>query len=139
MKVVLLAGGLGTRLREETEHKPKPMIEIGGQPVLWHLMKIFGSANLREFVVCTGYKGEVIKDYFINYGARTSDFTVRLGSNSSIEIHNPATEDWLVTEDNVETAAAVRDTSTKNHARLLHLSSHKVRNFVAATNILPLC
>jgi glucose-1-phosphate cytidylyltransferase len=66
MKVVLLAGGLGTRMREETEYKPKPMVDVGGRPVLWHLMKSFASHGLTEFVVCTGYIGEVIKEYFLN-------------------------------------------------------------------------
>ncbi|MEI6198897.1 MAG: NTP transferase domain-containing protein, partial [Actinomycetota bacterium] len=65
MKVVLLAGGLGTRMREETEYKPKPMVEVGGKPVLWHLMKSFATHGLTEFVVCTGYRGDVIKDYFL--------------------------------------------------------------------------
>ena len=65
MKVVLLAGGLGTRMREETEYKPKPMVEVGGKPVLWHLMKSFAAHGLTEFVVCTGYRGDVIKDYFL--------------------------------------------------------------------------
>ena len=74
MKVVLLAGGLGTRMREETEYKPKPMVEVGGKPVLWHLMKLFAAHQLTEFVVCTGYRGDVIKDYFLNYDARMNDF-----------------------------------------------------------------
>jgi glucose-1-phosphate cytidylyltransferase len=87
MKVVLLAGGLGTRMREETEYKPKPMVEIGGRPVLWHLMKSFSSYGLSEFVVCTGYRGDVIKDYFLNYDARMNDFTAHLGSASRIEMH----------------------------------------------------
>ena len=87
MKVVLLAGGLGTRMREETEYKPKPMVEIGGRPVLWHLMKSFSHFGLNEFVVCTGYRGDVIKDYFLNYDARMNDFTAHLGPASRIEMH----------------------------------------------------
>jgi glucose-1-phosphate cytidylyltransferase len=98
MKVVLLAGGLGTRMREETEYKPKPMVEIGGRPVLWHLMKSFSVHNLTEFVVCTGYRSDVIKEYFLNYEARLNDFTVRLGSESKIEIHDQQDEgDWAIT------------------------------------------
>jgi glucose-1-phosphate cytidylyltransferase len=87
VKVILLAGGLGTRMREETEYKPKPMVEIGGRPVLWHLMKSFSHFGLNEFVVCTGYRGDVIKDYFLNYDARMNDFTAHLGSASRIEMH----------------------------------------------------
>ena len=67
MKVVLLAGGLGTRLREETEFKPKPMVEVGGYPIIWHIMRIFTEYNLNDFIVCLGYKGDVIKDYFLNF------------------------------------------------------------------------
>src|SRR5258708_36980461 len=80
MKVVILAGGLGTRLREETEFRPKPMVEIGGRPILWHLMKFFAFHSVTDFVVPIGYRGEVIRDYFINYEARTTDFTICLGS-----------------------------------------------------------
>ena len=98
MKVVLLAGGLGTRMREETEYKPKPMVEVGGKPVLWHLMKLFATHQLTEFVVCTGYRGDVIKDYFLNYDARMNDFTAHLGKSSHIEVHGQHSEaDWKVT------------------------------------------
>ena len=98
MKVVLLAGGLGTRLREETEYRPKPMIEVGGKPVLWHLTKNFATFGLKEFIVCTGYRGEVIKDYFLNYEARMNDFTAHLGGASRIEYHGGHDEsDWRVT------------------------------------------
>jgi len=98
VKIVLLAGGLGTRLREETEHRPKPMIEVGGKPVLWHIMKNFSSFGLKEFIVCTGYRGEVIKDYFLNYEARMNDFTAHLGASSQIEYHGGHDEsDWKVT------------------------------------------
>ena len=98
MKVVLLAGGLGTRLREETEYRPKPMIEVGGKPILWHIMKNFASFGLREFIVCTGYRSEVIKDYFLNYEARMNDFTAHLGISSRIEYHGNHDEgDWQVT------------------------------------------
>lgn len=98
LKVVLLAGGLGTRMREETEYKPKPMVEVGGRPVLWHLMKVFAAHDLKDFVVCTGYRGDVIKDYFLNYDARMNDFTAHLGASSHIEVHgNHEERDWKVT------------------------------------------
>ena len=98
MKVVLLAGGLGTRMREETEYKPKPMVEVGGKPVLWHLMKVFAVHGINDFVVCTGYRGDVIKDYFLNYDARMNDFTAHLGKSSHIEVHGQHGEtDWKVT------------------------------------------
>jgi len=98
MKVMLLAGGLGTRLREETEYRPKPMVEVGGKPVLWHIMKNFAAHGLNEFVICTGYRGDVIKDYFLNYEARNNDFTVTLGEKSSIEYHDRHLEgSWKVT------------------------------------------
>ena len=97
MKVVLLAGGLGTRMREETEYKPKPMVEIGDRPVLWHLMKIFANQGLNQFVVCTGYRGEVIKDYFFNYQARVNDFTVNLNQPEDRIIHGTHNEDWTIT------------------------------------------
>ena len=76
MKAVLLAGGLGTRMREETEYRPKPMVEIGGRPVVWHIMKNLAQFGIDEFVVATGYKHEMIKDYFLNYEGRNNDFTV---------------------------------------------------------------
>jgi glucose-1-phosphate cytidylyltransferase len=98
MKVVLLAGGLGTRLREETEYRPKPMVEVGGRPILWHIMKNFACFGLNDFVVCTGYKGEMIKDYFLNYEARMNDFTIHLGPHSHVEYFADHDEvDWKVT------------------------------------------
>lgn len=98
MKTVLLAGGLGTRLREETEYRPKPMVEVGGRPILWHIMKLFAHFGHDEFVVCTGYKGDVIKDYFLNYEARNNDVTVHLGDRSSLTYHGAHEEtDWTVT------------------------------------------
>lgn len=98
MKAVLLAGGLGTRMREETEFRPKPMVEVGGRPVLWHIMKILGQQGLRDFVVCAGYRGELIKTYFLNYLALNQDFTVRLGDTSRVEYHGEHAEwDWNVT------------------------------------------
>jgi glucose-1-phosphate cytidylyltransferase len=98
MKVVILAGGLGTRLREETEFRPKPMVEVGGRPILWHLMKGFSHHGLSDFVVCAGYRGEVIKDYFLNYSARNGDFTVSIGKSGIVEQHSQSSgEDWTVT------------------------------------------
>lgn len=98
MKVVILAGGLGTRLREETEYRPKPMVEIGGRPILWHIMKIYEHYGFKEFIICLGYKGEVIKDYFLNYETMNSDFTIRLGDRNSVQFHNNHAEgDWSVT------------------------------------------
>ena len=98
MRTVLLAGGLGTRMREETEFRPKPMVEVGGRPVLWHIMKIFAGAGFDDFVVCTGYKSEQIKDYFLNYEARNNDFTVTLGEQQRIDYHWGHDESgWVVT------------------------------------------
>ena len=98
MKVVILCGGLGTRLREETEFRPKPMLEIGGRPILWHIMKIYAHYGYRDFVLCLGYKGYMIKEYFLNYEAMNNDFTVRLGDQSQISYHGQHTEqDFRVT------------------------------------------
>ncbi|HEY9005592.1 MAG TPA: glucose-1-phosphate cytidylyltransferase [Ohtaekwangia sp.] len=96
MKVVLLAGGLGTRLSEETVLKPKPMIEIGGKPILWHIMKIYSSYGYNEFVVCLGYKGYLIKEYFANYFRHESDITIDF-TNNTTQIHNTSAEPWKVT------------------------------------------
>jgi glucose-1-phosphate cytidylyltransferase len=98
MKVVILCGGQGTRLREETEFRPKPMVEIGGRPILWHIMKSYAHYGFREFVLCLGYRGNMIKDYFLNYEAMNSDCTVSLGSAKSIRYHNNHEErDFQVT------------------------------------------
>ena len=96
MKAVILAGGLGTRLSEETTIKPKPMIEIGGFPILWHIMKIYSYYGIKEFIICCGYKGYLIKEYFANYYLHSRDFTVDLQKNSIIT-HNVNSEDWKVT------------------------------------------
>jgi glucose-1-phosphate cytidylyltransferase len=96
MKVVILAGGLGTRLTEETVVKPKPMIEIGGKPILWHIMKIYGHWGFEDFVVCLGYKGYMIKEFFANYVTHGSDITIDLKTNSSI-FHRNNSEPWRVT------------------------------------------
>ena len=98
MKAVILAGGLGTRMREETEFRPKPMVEIGGKPVLWHIMKIYAEAGITDFIICAGYKGEIIKNYFYNYGVSNMDFTVKLGSHDEIVYHGNHDEfNWTVT------------------------------------------
>lgn len=96
MKAVILAGGLGTRLSEETHVKPKPMVEIGGKPILWHIMKIYSHYGINDFIICCGYKGYVIKEYFSNYFLHTSDITIDL-RNQSTEIHYQNTEPWRVT------------------------------------------
>src|SRR5574344_960054 len=96
MKVVILAGGLGTRLSEETALKPKPMVEIGGRPILWHIMKIYSHYGFNDFIILSGYKSHIIKDYFINYYNRYSDVTVDM-VNNSVEIHKTRNEPWKVT------------------------------------------
>lgn len=96
MKVVLLAGGLGTRLSEETTIKPKPMVEIGGMPILWHIMKIYSAHGYNDFIVCLGYKGYVIKEFFSNYFLHKSDVTIDL-KNNSIEVHDSQAEPWKIT------------------------------------------
>jgi glucose-1-phosphate cytidylyltransferase len=98
MKVVILAGGLGTRMREETEFRPKPMVEIGGKPAIWHLMKLYANYGHTEFVICAGYKGEQIKNYFYNYRPLSLDFTINLGEPDSVKFHGSHDEfDWKVT------------------------------------------
>ncbi|WP_299949761.1 glucose-1-phosphate cytidylyltransferase [uncultured Ruegeria sp.] len=96
MKAVILAGGLGTRISEESHLRPKPMIEIGGLPILWHIMKIYGAHGITEFVICCGYKGYLIKEYFANYFLHTSDVTFDLKDNK-MKVHNRYSEPWQVT------------------------------------------
>lgn len=96
MKAVILAGGLGTRLSEETSVRPKPMVEIGGQPILWHIMKTYAARGITDFVICCGYKGFVIKEYFASYFLRSADVTFDLGKNS-MEVHGGRAENWRVT------------------------------------------
>jgi glucose-1-phosphate cytidylyltransferase len=98
VKAVILAGGMGTRLREETEYRPKPMVEIAGLPILWHIMKNLSRQNLSEFIICLGYKGDQIKDFFINYDTRVNDITIKLGEKSiSRHLTNSIDEEWQVT------------------------------------------
>jgi glucose-1-phosphate cytidylyltransferase len=111
MKAVILAGGLGTRLSEQTDIRPKPMVEIGGQPILWHIMKIFAAHGVTDFVICLGYKGYVVKEYFLNYRLHLSDVTVDTASGS-VEFHRSGAENWRVSL--IETGA---DTMTGGRLR----------------------
>ncbi|HXT64254.1 MAG TPA: glucose-1-phosphate cytidylyltransferase, partial [Pyrinomonadaceae bacterium] len=98
MRVIILCGGLGTRLREETEFRPKPLVEIGGRPILWHIMKGYAHYGLRDFVLCLGYRGNMIKEYFLNYEAMNNDFTIRLGREHRVDYHDAHGEqDFKVT------------------------------------------
>ena len=96
MKAVILAGGLGTRLSEETNMKPKPMVEIGNRPILWHIMKIYSAHGVNDFIICCGYKGYLIKEYFANYFLHMSDVTFNMKDNS-MKVHNNNSEPWNVT------------------------------------------
>lgn len=96
MKAVILAGGLGSRLSEETHIRPKPLVEIGGKPILWHILKIYSHFGINEFVICCGYKGNLIKDFFANYSLNLSDITFDM-SNDSMEVHHKQSEPWKVT------------------------------------------
>ena len=117
MKAVILAGGLGTRLSEQTDVRPKPMVEIGGQPILWHIMKTYAAYGVTEFIVCLGYKGYVIKEYFLNYRMHLSDVTIGTASGD-VEFHRSGAEDWRVSL--IETGA---DTMTGGRLR-------RIRDFV---------
>ena len=96
MKAVILAGGYGTRISEETLFKPKPMIEIGGKPILWHIMKLYSAYGINDFIICCGYKGYVIKEYFANYFLHMSDVTFDM-RNNKMEVHHQMVEPWRVT------------------------------------------
>ncbi len=123
MKVVILVGGLGTRLSEETATRPKPMVEIGNRPILWHIMKGYAHHGFREFVLCLGYKGEVIKEYFLAYPTLSSDLTVFL-RDGRVEFHGRYAEDWTVTL--LDTGPA-----TQTGGRL-----RRVRNFIDGTTFM---
>jgi len=97
MKVVILCGGIGTRLKEETEFRPKPMVKIGEHPIVWHIMRHYAHYGFNEFILALGYKGEMIKEYFYNYEIFNSNFTVHFGGEKRIEVHNKPKEDWKVT------------------------------------------
>ena len=115
MKAVILAGGLGSRISEESHLKPKPMIEIGGKPILWHIMKIYSQHGINDFIICLGYKGYLIKEYFSNYFLHTSDITISL-SNNITEIHRKFAEPWKIslidTGDNTMTGGRLKRVST---------------------------
>lgn len=97
MKVVILAGGLGTRIAEETSSRPKPMVEVGGKPILWHIMKLYSAHGINDFIICCGYKGYMIKEYFANYFLHMSDVTFDMVNNNSIQIHQQHVEPWKIT------------------------------------------
>lgn len=118
MKTVLLCGGLGTRLSEETQVKPKPMVEVGGKPMLWHVMKTYERYAYSDFILALGYKGEYIKDYFLNYHARQSDLTINLGSGE-VSYSNPTAENWTVSM--IDTGA-----SSMTGGRLLRLKRYLI-------------
>ena len=115
---MILAGGLGTRLREETEYLPKPMVPVGAKPIIWHIMKSYSSQTFNDFIICAGYKADVIRDFFLNYQTKNSDFTVKLASSDSPTIHQCIDEDWSVT---------VSDTgiSTQTGGRI-----HKIKKYI---------
>lgn len=116
MKAVILAGGLGTRLSEETGEKPKPMVEVGGRPLLWHIMNIYAAHGINEFVVCAGYKGYIITEYFANYFLHMTDVTIDIGINQ-VSVHKSRAENWRVTI--VDTGA-----ETMTGGRLLRVADH---------------
>lgn len=116
MKAVILAGGLGTRLSEETSTRPKPMVEIGGRPILWHIMKSYASHGVNDFVICLGYKGYYIKEYFANYFLHMSDVTLDIGQNA-VEVHHSRAEPWRITL--VDTGA-----ETMTGGRLRRVADH---------------
>ncbi len=117
-KVVILCGGLGTRMREETEYRPKALVEIGGRPILWHLMRIYYQYGYRKFILCLGYKGSMIKDYFLNYQCMQNDFTLRLRSGAhQVWNHSDQIEDWEITF--VDTGA-----ETQTGGRLFRIRHH---------------
>ena len=116
MKVVILAGGIGTRISEESHLKPKPMIEIGGKPIIWHIMKTYSYYGYNEFIICCGYKGHVLKEYFLNYFIYNSDITVEL-DNNKVQIHNSNAESFKVTlaDTGLETNTAGRIKKIKKY------------------------
>jgi glucose-1-phosphate cytidylyltransferase len=116
MKVVIFAGGLGTRISEETDIRPKPMVEVGGKPILWHIMKIYASYGYNDFIICLGYKGYVIKEYFMHYFLHNSDITIDVATNA-VEVHGSSTEAFKVTL--VETGA-----NTKTAGRLKQVQKY---------------
>jgi len=118
MEVVILCGGQGARMREETEYRPKPMVEVGGRPLLWHIMRVFGHHGLNRFVLCLGYKGSVIKDYFLNYEAMTSDCTVAVGRRRQVWYHG--------NQESIDFEVTLADTGleTNTGGRVKHVESY---------------
>ncbi|PNG25026.1 glucose-1-phosphate cytidylyltransferase [Methylocella silvestris] len=116
MKLVILAGGFGTRLSEETDSRPKPMVEIGGRPILWHIMKIYSAYGINEFIICLGYKGYYVKEYFNNYFMHMTDVTIDIGNNK-IEMHHSRAEQWRITlvDTGLETMTGGRLKRVKDH------------------------
>lgn len=116
MKAVILAGGFGTRISEETSRRPKPMVEIGGKPIIWHIMKIYSTHGINDFIVCLGYKGYVIKEYFANYFLHMSDITMDL-SNNQMQVHENHSEPWKVTlvDTGIQTMTGGRLNRIKKH------------------------
>jgi glucose-1-phosphate cytidylyltransferase len=123
MKAVILAGGLGTRISEETHLKPKPMVEIGGKPILWHILKMYSSHGVNDFIICCGYKGYIIKEYFANYFLHTSDVTFDI-SNNEMQVHERHAEPWKVTL--VDTG---EDTMTGGRLRRVEKYLHNEKDF----------
>ncbi len=135
MKVIILCGGQGTRLREETEYKPKPMVEIGGKPILWHIMKMYSHYGYKEFVLALGYKGDVIRDYFINYKFYNNDFTIKLGNEGNVIFHtNNEEKEWKVTlvETGVESMTGYR---TKLCEKYIHEDNFMLTYGDAVSNV----
>ena len=97
IRAVILCGGQGTRIRGVADDLPKPMVPIGNNPILWHIMRLYSAHNINDFILCLGYKGSVIKQYFLNYRALSSDWTINLGDHDSIDFHDDSTEHWRVT------------------------------------------
>jgi glucose-1-phosphate cytidylyltransferase len=116
VKVVILCGGQGMRLREETEYRPKPLLEVGARPILWHIMKIYAHAGFRDFILCLGYRGHMIKEYFLNYEAMNNDFTICLGRQQRIAYHNAHAEQDF----NVTLADTGIETMTGGRVRRVH-------------------
>ena len=132
MKVVILAGGFGTRISEESYLKPKPMIEIGGQPILWHIMKYYSSYGFNEFIICAGYKQHIIKEYFANYYLYHSDITFDFTNKNQITTHNNAAEPWKVT---------VVDTGldTLTGGRINHSDFPRFSRVIMCCNLIFIC
>ncbi len=139
MKAIILAGGLGSRLSEETTVRPKPMVEIGGWPILWHIMKIYSAYGINDFVICLGYKGYMIKEYFANYFLHSADVTIDL-ANNSIETHRTACEPWRVTlvETGAETMTGGRLKRVLNHVKDEELFCFTYGDGVANVNVAEL-